>query len=160
MSRRPPTTLPPARVRTRSVPSVSDAPRADPVSDQPPDTYEIGYCKPPKAYRFKPFHSGNLKGRPKGSTSASTILKEELDKPITARVSGRDVKMSRRHAVVRRLLDKAYAGDLPSIAMVLKLDDGVAARVNQAAVESPELSPEETARFQAFLAKYLPEDAP
>lgn len=30
--------------------------------------YRVGHCKPPKEHQFKPGHSGNPKGRPRGTT--------------------------------------------------------------------------------------------
>ena len=35
-------------------------------------TYSVGYGRLPTAMRFKPGHSGNPKGRPKGSKKFST----------------------------------------------------------------------------------------
>lgn len=33
------------------------------------EEFEVGYCKPPQANRFKPGKSGNPRGRPRGSRS-------------------------------------------------------------------------------------------
>lgn len=42
-------------------------------------TYEVGKNKPPKATRFKKGKSGNEAGRPAGTRSTKTLLREILD---------------------------------------------------------------------------------
>jgi hypothetical protein len=42
--------------------------------------YAVGYGRPPVATRFRPGHSGNPEGRPKGSKSAASIARETLER--------------------------------------------------------------------------------
>jgi hypothetical protein len=42
------------------------------------DNYEVGYKKPPKAYRWKPGESGNPAGRPRGARKKRDPIAEEL----------------------------------------------------------------------------------
>ncbi len=37
--------------------------------------YEVGYCRPPLATRFRPGQSGNPRGRPKGSRNLRAVVK-------------------------------------------------------------------------------------
>ncbi|MFO1148131.1 MAG: DUF5681 domain-containing protein [Alsobacter sp.] len=72
----------------------------------------MGYGKPPKDTRFKPGHSGNPRGRPKGARNVETILREELLGSITVVENGRRRKVPRLTALMRRLLEKAFGGDV------------------------------------------------
>jgi hypothetical protein len=124
--------------------------------------YKVGYGKPPKSTQFQPGRSGNAKGRPKGSRSLATLIGEELDKPITARMGGRIVTMSRRLAMVRRFIEKGMQGDHRAFAVLIKLDPAGLASDASAATNAG-LSPEEAAMFLAFLKRVSgdePEVAP
>jgi len=46
---------------------MSDAEDAQPKADGLPADYEVGYRKPPDAFRYKKGGSGNPKGRPRTS---------------------------------------------------------------------------------------------
>ena len=48
----------------------------------PPESYEVGYCRPPMETRFRPGQSGNPRGRPKGSKNKRPGLHEERMKDI------------------------------------------------------------------------------
>jgi Family of unknown function (DUF5681) len=63
-----------------------------PSPEAPP--YEVGYCKPPIAPRFKPGRSGNPKGRPKGARNKLPALHEERLKTIIITEAYRTIKVS------------------------------------------------------------------
>ena len=42
---------------------------------RPSASYEVGYKRPPKHTRFKKGHSGNPKGRPKGTGGTGALVK-------------------------------------------------------------------------------------
>ena len=52
------------------------------------DDYEVGYGKPPKHTRFRKGQSGNLLGRPKGSTNLQTEMKRLLAAKTKIKVDG------------------------------------------------------------------------
>ena len=52
------------------------------------DKYEVGYGKPPKQTRFRKGQSGNLLGRPKGSTNLQTEMKRILAAKTKIKVDG------------------------------------------------------------------------
>jgi hypothetical protein len=85
-------------------------------------TYEVGYGKPPKQYRFRPGRSGNPQGRPRGAKNTATLTREILDEKIEVR-SGTGVrKISRREAILKRFAEFALEGDTKSAAFLLRYD--------------------------------------
>jgi hypothetical protein len=64
-----------------------------PPSSDPP-SYEVGYRKPPAASQFKPGHSGNLKGRPKGARNKRPALNDERLKTIIVDEAYRTIKIT------------------------------------------------------------------
>jgi hypothetical protein len=87
-----------------------------------PRDYEVGKGRPPRATRFEPGKSGNIRGRPKGSRNRATIWNEQMGKLMTARSGDRHVRISRFEAVIHRLLEQALQGDLKAINILLGYD--------------------------------------
>jgi hypothetical protein len=81
--------------------------------------YPIGYKRPPRAKQFKPGQSGNAKGRPKGARNFATALTEELNARVVVTENGRRRRISKREAVAKQLVNKAAAGDLKAIPVLL-----------------------------------------
>ena len=73
--------------------------------------YEVGYGKPPKNTQFKKGESGNSKGRPSKTKNALTILTSELDKTVVLKENGKEVKLTKRQAMLRHMVNKAVQGD-------------------------------------------------
>jgi hypothetical protein len=90
------------------------------------DDDQTGFKRPPKATRFKPGRSGNLKGRPKGSRNLKTDLNDLMKKRIVIREDGEARRISRQEAVLLSLFGKAARGDVRAsttlMNMVLKLN--------------------------------------
>ena len=80
------------------------------------DKYQIGYGKPPEHSRFKEGESGNSKGRPKGVKNTYTLLNEILNQKITVTENGKQVKISKRAAMLTQLTNKGVKGDTKAIA--------------------------------------------
>jgi hypothetical protein len=74
--------------------------------------------RPPQEGQFKPGTSGNPGGRPKGSRNLRTELEQMMRKPIPVREGGKRKSITRQHAMLLTLLDKAVRGDLRAFSSV------------------------------------------
>ncbi len=81
--------------------------------------HEVGFAKPPKATRFKPGHSGNPKGRRKGSRNLGSIMVEALDERVEVTENGRRRKKSKGEIAVVQLANKAASGDMKAVMAVV-----------------------------------------
>lgn len=84
--------------------------------------YEIGRGRPPKAMQFKKGHSGNPRGRPRGSLNLATDLKAELGERITVREDGKPRRVTKQRALVKSMLAKALQGDVRAASALLALN--------------------------------------
>lgn len=83
--------------------------------------YQIGYKRPPKGTRFRPGHSGNPKGRPKGTKNLKTDLLEELQERIQVREGGQPKTLSKQRAMVKSLTNQAIQGDARASSILFTL---------------------------------------
>lgn len=80
---------------------------------QPSDAapkYDIGYGRPPAHTRFKPGHPG-CGGRPKRQRNLRTVLEATLDERITIREGNRTRSVSKRDAIILRMVNDAVSGN-------------------------------------------------
>jgi len=78
------------------------------------NSYNVGYGKPPREGQFTKGRSGNPKGRPKGSRNLSTIVLEESRQMVNVQGPRGVRRISKLHATVMQLQNKAAQGHLPS----------------------------------------------
>lgn len=79
----------------------------------------VGYKRPPRHSQFKPGQSGNPAGRPKKKKKSDTeILDAALNKVVTVKRSGAEVRMTAKEAMLERLVSMALGGDLRAIKLV------------------------------------------
>jgi uncharacterized protein DUF5681 len=73
--------------------------------------YEVGFGRPPKDRQFRVGHSGNPKGRPRGSRNASTLLDEALKERVIVSENGRRKAVTKLEAILKQLVNRAAQGD-------------------------------------------------
>src|SRR6185312_17203263 len=77
--------------------------------------------RPPKHTQFKKGISGNPGGRPKGALNISTVLQRALKETIVVVEEGKKKTISKMEAAVKRLVDKAMAGDMSAFRVLSDL---------------------------------------
>jgi Family of unknown function (DUF5681) len=100
---------------------MSDPPqdsRIDPDSQSAANTNDVGYKKPPQHSRFAKGRSGNPSGRPKARIGVS--IKDVLDGD---QMGKNGEVISRREAIVIRMLNDALAGNQKAFGRFVKLLD-------------------------------------
>lgn len=83
------------------------------------DDDEVGYCKPPKKSRFKPGQSGNPLGRPRKNRDIQAMIKRELDTTVVLKEGGRELRLSKREALIKQLVNRAISGEVKPMQFVL-----------------------------------------
>jgi Family of unknown function (DUF5681) len=109
-------------------------------SDAAP-TYVIGYGRPPVHTRFKPGHRGRG-GRPKRQRNLRTVLEQTLDQRITIREGNRTRQVTKRDAIILKLVNDAVSGNAKALTNLIAL------------MRSHDLigQPQDEADFQPFTA--------
>lgn len=131
---------------------MSKVPRVRRIGEPRSDsrTYSVGYGKPPRKNRFQPGHSGNPKGRPKGTKNTTTLLRQVLDSKIELRTGGRPRKISVREGILTRIAERALKGDTKSATFVLQLYD-----MPDSAQDASVTATEEQEIIDSYLETYL-----
>jgi hypothetical protein len=120
-------------------------------SSQEAEDDSVGYGRPPRAHQFKPGHSGNPNGRPKGRKNEATMLDELLFKRIPVRQGGRDLRMTVIEAMFRRLVEDALKGNIKAAGFLFN-------RLSAISSEQPQetdLMDDDQAVLKAYLSEYL-----
>ena len=95
------------------------------MSDNPGNTYDIGYKKPPTATRYQKGKSGNLNGRPKkvdDPLDAGSILQAIESEKITILLeNGKRKRITKSEAYLRQLFQTAVAGDMKSARLLVDM---------------------------------------
>ena len=104
--------------------AASDYPRSERDSRSDAGTsYSIGYGRPPRKHQFQPGHSGNPKGRPKGTKNTATLVREILDRKIEVRSGGTPRKVTVREGILTGFAQASLKGDTKSAAFLLQRYD-------------------------------------
>lgn len=110
--------------------------------DNTPPSDEIGYRKPPRAYRYPKGYSGNPAGRPKGSKNkpvsihhakCDDILIEEAFRSVTVKQDGRFVEVPLWRVMIRNLAAQAAQGSVRAQKLMLMSTMGAMNRRKAAA---------------------------
>jgi hypothetical protein len=86
-----------------------------------PGEYEVGYGRPPEQTRFRPGQSGNPNGRPKGTKNVAVMARVALERKVHVVAKGVRKKMTVREVSLRKVADKALAGDQRALAFLFAL---------------------------------------
>ena len=104
--------------------------------------YEVGFCRPPKATRFKPGQSGNPVGRPKGVMNIDTLIDAIINKKVVATVDGKEMKLSKKHVMWLRVANDAVGGKLASLKILERRMDRIdEKKAVQAAAKEQSMAP-------------------
>jgi len=104
-------------------------------SQSPTESYEVGYCRPPRGAQFRPGVSGNPRGRPKGAKSLASVLEKALAEPVVVTENGKRKQITKLEAAVKQLTNRAASGDVRSQQLLLGLVQALEARPSQAPPE-------------------------
>jgi len=99
--------------------------------------YRVGRGKPPHHTRFKKGKSGNPGGRPRGSRNLNTSIMKELKEPIIVNENGRQRELTKREAMVKRLVNAALAGDRKLLPYLLDREEEREAQEERARSRKP-----------------------
>ena len=80
---------------------------------------KIGYGRPPKHTQFKPGQSGNPRGRPRKSKQVEALIQSELNRTLVIKEGGREVRITKREAIVKQLVNSAIKGDTKPLQMMI-----------------------------------------
>jgi hypothetical protein len=109
-----------------------------PTKNGPKGEYDVGYCRPPAAHRFKHGNKANPKGRKKGSRDRKIVIHEVLFEAVTVREGGEIRQMPALEAVLKKLLSKALAGDNKAALTIIGIaqKEGILTTEQEQVVES------------------------
>ncbi len=107
------------------------------------DDYEIGYGKPPIPGRCRRGHSGNPRGRPRGSKNLSTLMDHALKEKVTIKEGDNRKKITKQEAMLKQLVNKAASGDHKSIQLLVAL-------LQQSELRREALAPQESSPEAAY----------
>jgi hypothetical protein len=116
--------------------------------------YAVGYGRPPLHTRFKPGHSGNPRGRPKGPKSILRLLIEALEERTAVTTEdGKRRRIAKRKLGVARLADKFAGGDALATRIVFDLLSQIERRTAPEAAAAPPLTAADKLVIDNLLAR-------
>lgn len=75
-----------------------------------PESYNVGYGKPPESGRFKKGTSGNPSGRPRRPADFDSELQRELNATVVINENGKRKVIKKSEASAKQLVNKAASG--------------------------------------------------
>ncbi len=98
-----------------------NAPDAPSETDSPEiPNYQVGYGKPPLIRRFKLGHSGNRRGRPRGSKNRKTIVREIANEMHAVTEDGRPRRRSTLELMLLALRNRMAEGNVRAFRAYMK----------------------------------------
>lgn len=99
------------------------------------DDYEVGYGRPPRHTRFRKGHSGNPKGRPRGSVNLQSEMKKLLTAKAKIKINGELQTVSTTMALCMSLVQRALSGNVKAFTTIAQILGPEIADDLQAAVD-------------------------
>ena len=93
--------------------------------------YQVGPGRPPLHTRFKKGQSGNPGGR--RTKSLPALLANALNETVVVTIDGRRRKITKREAIVARMVDKSASADLRATKMLIDMMKDVEHKAHDAA---------------------------
>jgi hypothetical protein len=81
-----------------------------------------GYCNPPANARYPKGRSGNPKGRPKREPTWADLFRKELNKRISVQENGKRLRITKRRAWMKRIVNDMIKGDPRANKAFLKIE--------------------------------------
>jgi Family of unknown function (DUF5681) len=82
---------------------------------------EVGYRKPPKASQFQKGKSGNPRGRPRENPGIVSVFKKVSKQVVRTNGPNGQQRMTKLEAGITQLVNKAAAGDLKAMKVVMQM---------------------------------------
>ncbi len=79
--------------------------------------------------RFQPGRSGNPKGRPRKRVKVQSAIEAALDEQVTIKDHKGTRRIPAAHAIAKRLVQKAMAGDIPALKELQRASPDVLSKV-------------------------------
>src|SRR5438874_10655587 len=93
--------------------------------------YQVGPGRPPLHTRFKKGQSGNPGGR--SAKSLPVLLAAALDEEVYVTTNGRRRKITKREAIIARMVDKSASADLRATKMLIDMMNEIEKKAGVAA---------------------------
>jgi uncharacterized protein DUF5681 len=110
---------------------------------------EAASRKPPGGRPFRPGHSGNPGGRPKGARNLNTIIAAAIREQVTVTENGRTKCITKLEAAIKQLVNRAASGEARATREVIAL-----AEADQTRAAKPD-TPRRTTRDAVVIAELL-----
>ena len=85
------------------------------------DTYQVGYCKPPRDTQFKSGESGNRRGRPKHRLNVYDSINRVLGSLTPITLKGKQRLVTRHEAILWKLFENASKGNVRAAVVLNQL---------------------------------------
>jgi hypothetical protein len=117
--------------------------------------YKVGFKKPPKNAQFKKGESGNPRGRRKGAKNLKTELAGLMEEKTPLMIEGKKRMVSRRLALLLRLMSDAFRGNVKAASKLLDLDFRYSADAPELASDAlQDLAARDQQIIERFLARH------
>jgi hypothetical protein len=84
----------------------------------------VGRGRPPEHSRFKKGQSGNPAGRPPRNRDLKKLVEAELDQVVSLTEGGKQIRLTKREVIVKKMVNAAAGGDAKSLQALLKVIGG------------------------------------